>query len=346
MGTKQALDEPLYVRLGDAARAIGTERFYVALLAAMKALAPWDAADVVRYSRYAAPDYLYQEGLDPETIVHYRAGIYRFDPFFRWWREHGEGAVLTLRGASRPVDLVGEYFTKFVPNTGMFDNLAVFLPSIARTAVALFVECRKKRYTPTIVERVRAVYPLFVGLHDAHLARTLADLRHDQGSAEGDRAIAVLDRDRRTVFTSPAWRAAERSDNSLADPAPLARALAAGSKGISSAGPVHAEPLGPESPLAPGGTLLVIERGTPALPPLDFDGIFASFAEGRLTPRETQIARLMLGGYPTEAIAKTLGIGRGTVKNHRRRLYDRLDITTERELFSQFLEFLSQPRAG
>ena len=45
----------------------------------------------------------------------------------------------------------------------------------------------------------------------------------------------------------------------------------------------------------------------------------------------------MLRGYPNSAIATTLGLSAGTVKNHRSRLYTRLDITTEREIFSLFL---------
>ena len=51
---------------------------------------------------------------------------------------------------------------------------------------------------------------------------------------------------------------------------------------------------------------------------------------------------LVLEGHPSATIAKRLGIGRGTVKNHRRRLYDKLDITTERELFLRYLEWLAQ----
>ena len=33
----------------------------------------------------------------------------------------------------------------------------------------------------------------------------------------------------------------------------------------------------------------------------------------------------------------------GTVKNHRRRIYEKLDITTERELFLQYFEHLWRP---
>jgi|GEM_PF-5088744 len=58
----------------------------------------------------------------------------------------------------------------------------------------------------------------------------------------------------------------------------------------------------------------------------------------RLTPRETEITALTLRGYPNATIARALSISLGAVKNHKLRLYRKLDITTERELFSQFFE--------
>jgi DNA-binding CsgD family transcriptional regulator len=60
-----------------------------------------------------------------------------------------------------------------------------------------------------------------------------------------------------------------------------------------------------------------------------------------LSPRERELVRLILSGYPTATIARRLGITAGTVKNHRRRIYDKLDITTERELFVEFFQFRS-----
>ena len=55
-----------------------------------------------------------------------------------------------------------------------------------------------------------------------------------------------------------------------------------------------------------------------------------------LSARERELVRWVLAGHPTAAIAGRLGITVGTVKNHRRRIYEKLDITTERELFLQF----------
>ncbi|HEX3217546.1 MAG TPA: helix-turn-helix transcriptional regulator [Aestuariivirgaceae bacterium] len=57
-----------------------------------------------------------------------------------------------------------------------------------------------------------------------------------------------------------------------------------------------------------------------------------------LSSRERQLVGLILAGYPTALIAKRLGISVGTVKNHRRSIYRKLDITTERELFLRYFE--------
>lgn len=55
-----------------------------------------------------------------------------------------------------------------------------------------------------------------------------------------------------------------------------------------------------------------------------------------LSSRERELVELVLAGHPTATIATRLGIAIGTAKNHRRRIYEKLDITTERELFLQF----------
>lgn len=57
-----------------------------------------------------------------------------------------------------------------------------------------------------------------------------------------------------------------------------------------------------------------------------------------LSRRERELVQLILAGHPTAKIAERLSITVGTVKNHRRRIYEKLDITTERELFLQFFQ--------
>lgn len=60
-----------------------------------------------------------------------------------------------------------------------------------------------------------------------------------------------------------------------------------------------------------------------------------------LSGRERELVGLILAGHPTATIAARLAITQGTVKNHRRNIYQKLDITTERELFLQYIESLN-----
>lgn len=57
-----------------------------------------------------------------------------------------------------------------------------------------------------------------------------------------------------------------------------------------------------------------------------------------LSVRERELVHLILAGHPNARISDRLGITVGTVKNHRRRIYDKLDITSERELFLEFFQ--------
>lgn len=60
-----------------------------------------------------------------------------------------------------------------------------------------------------------------------------------------------------------------------------------------------------------------------------------------LTGREREIVRLILAGHPSSTIAERLGISPGTVRIHRQSIYAKLDITTEREIFLQYIDFMS-----
>lgn len=66
----------------------------------------------------------------------------------------------------------------------------------------------------------------------------------------------------------------------------------------------------------------------------------SQFGAGVLSERELEIARLILRGYSSKTIAERLAISPETVKVHRRHLYNKLDITSQSELFSLFIQVL------
>jgi DNA-binding CsgD family transcriptional regulator len=66
------------------------------------------------------------------------------------------------------------------------------------------------------------------------------------------------------------------------------------------------------------------------------------FGTVRLSPREREVAQLILKGHSGTSIAARLGISETTVKSHRQNLYAKLGIGSQFELFSEFLKSLSQ----
>ncbi|MDF3933147.1 LuxR C-terminal-related transcriptional regulator [Pseudomonas citronellolis] len=66
----------------------------------------------------------------------------------------------------------------------------------------------------------------------------------------------------------------------------------------------------------------------------------SQFGAGVLSERELEIARLILRGYSSKAMAERLAISPETIKVHRRHLYTKLDISSQPELFSLFLQAL------
>ena len=69
---------------------------------------------------------------------------------------------------------------------------------------------------------------------------------------------------------------------------------------------------------------------------------YENFGSNVLTQREREITQLLLRGHSTKSVARELDIAPGTVMVHKRNLFSKLDITSQFELFSRFIEDLSQ----
>ena len=68
-----------------------------------------------------------------------------------------------------------------------------------------------------------------------------------------------------------------------------------------------------------------------------FEAAFENFGCSFLTQRECEVARMMLKGYSRKSAAQGLAISPETAKLHCRHIYEKLDITSQAELFSLFL---------
>lgn len=86
------------------------------------------------------------------------------------------------------------------------------------------------------------------------------------------------------------------------------------------------------------------EEGTKA-PDMEnrIEHAFQSIGEGILTPREREVVELTLKGHSAEAIGDLLKISSGTVRIHRRNIYSKLRISSQGELFSEFITAMLSP---
>jgi DNA-binding CsgD family transcriptional regulator len=66
------------------------------------------------------------------------------------------------------------------------------------------------------------------------------------------------------------------------------------------------------------------------------DSALAQFGQGVLTPREQEIANLILKGHSSRSIAARTEISVGTIKTHRKNLFRKLQISSQGELFHAF----------
>jgi len=67
---------------------------------------------------------------------------------------------------------------------------------------------------------------------------------------------------------------------------------------------------------------------------------FEHFGETVLTDRERQISQLLLRGHSSKSVARELDIAPGTVMVHKRNLFAKLNISSQYELFSLFIDEL------
>ena len=71
-----------------------------------------------------------------------------------------------------------------------------------------------------------------------------------------------------------------------------------------------------------------------------------NFGSSLLTERECRITQLILRGHSTRSLAERLGVSEDTIKSHRKHIYSKLDIGTQSELFSLFIDSLAEAQGG
>lgn len=343
----------LHLNLAAIVRSMCGPDFYKEVARLVAELLDSDRFIVVRYNRYGTPEFIVNTAMTQDAIEFYLGDLYRADPLYEYCRTHQTGAVVTLSSLRRH-DTGNPYYDAIHRTALIHDELAVLLPAPGQVFIAVCCDRSTGRFQQHEIDAVQNLYPLLDSLHTAHLDQVLrlTVTSGTQPLRELPGMMLLLDRDKRQLYRSEGWAAMEQDHPELDHVSSMLHGPS-GMIALDSERSLHWQQLGDTYGLAPNGWICAVEQRSPDALGTDWHSVAAQFRDRySLTPRETEITAFVMLGFPNDLIAKKLGISHGSVKNHRYRLYQKLDITTERELFSLILHSLlmqdtsAQPTSG
>ena len=320
--------------LTSVAEHIGTERFYKAMMGAAAAFVPSDDFQVIHYPGKGNPLYVVDDATSPDLRDLYKS-FSTYDPFLRDWRYHRRAGIRTLRQVQPPDYDDGGYCSGFYDLTGYADEVGLMFPALIGSANGVFLQ-RGRRFSRREIGRFERLYPALRRLHAAHRRHIFGAMARDATVVDGV-GTAVVEKSGRMALMNETLRAWPGHEKAIAEAVDGFDGRNETVTVLTRLGCGSVTPLG-EFPMAPDGCLVMI--GSTGSPDSDLDAALSSFGGDLLSPRERQITQLVFAGYASCHIAGTLGISEATVKNIRKRLYYKMDVTSERELFALFLEHL------
>lgn len=322
-----------YNDLGAVARSIGEDAFYRNLMGHLGRRVGAEVQMVMRYSKSTVPTYVVHDDFDEGLMGLYLGGLYRLDPVYKLCKGGAQPGVYTLDSLGTSAKENARYASYFLSQVGMVDDFVVLFPAPASCAIALIFE-RSTPFASEDVSCAQEMFPLLLGMQEAHERMQITLMA---GGGHGDEvAYLILDNKDKVVFESAMWARILAKEPALRSQLANLKPQKQQVLPIVPGYVIRTLPLMDEYPTAPGGSLLILEQGNPGMPALSPSEAVESFGSTVLTRREHDILRLIFLGYPNIKIAEKLNLSINTVKNHRKRMYSKLDITTERELILKF----------
>ena len=337
-------NEPELARLingiGSVVSLLGTFKAYIGIVDLIRQLVPAARAQVMYYPRFSTPRYLYEVATpQPEQEI-YRQ-YYRFDPFYKEITALVDPAVIQLKPLLRRSLETDIYMSVFYPQTGAIDEIGILLPAFGGGVVGLFCQAPRE-YSPEEVASVDALLPMIAAFHTVQDRLTLLTARTGQRQGGYDRYVILLDDEGRETFRSHEMAQLERINPGLGDAIAQLAKQPCGSSVQLTEGTLHIADLGEGVVWQRGGRICFFHAGPNAGVPRELTAAIGDFLRlYGLSPRQRDILELTLLGSSAYNIAHRLKLTKGTVRNHRKLIYDKLDVTTEREIFSMFLKYIS-----
>lgn len=320
---------------------LGKDEFYWKLAAAVARYMDSGRFLTVRYARYARPEFLVNEAMSTEAVQSYLKNYYRIDPLLRMVRDEATRHVVTF-DEQRRNGSDSLFYDVIYRTASIKDELVFMLPTIGGVYTAICVDRARRLFSEAEQLRARLIYPVLARIHSLHTYQTLYG-QVGRNLDDGEIATMIQDTEGNILFRNSQW--IENADAGLEARLPeVVGSLRNGSTKIDDQFILHWETLDSTNAIAPRGKAVMLEIVSPGFLDLTSGELIDRFAvQNRLTPTERKIVGYTLEGYTPTKIADFLNVSAGTVRNHKHRLYYKLDITTERELFSMMFDsFVSQ----
>lgn len=295
--------------------AVGTARFEKQLADAMGSMLDYDFITMARYSVHSKPCFLIHSHTFPSHMAElYLSQFVDADPYVGHWRSAEQPGVVWLQDIASKSTQYERYTDVFLPQIGVKDEIGVFLPAVGRDSVAFFYIRRRCRFSADDVMNIRRVFEVGAALYRVHLRALLG--QGERSAAEGSPSLGsplrLTSDTGGTIWFTNEWSAQERPDLTFVR-----------------------DEAAEEPPDSYHSTMTVPDPAGAICQRQWIAGL-------RLTRRESDIVDLALKGYANANIASTLSMSVGNVKNHKRRIYAKLDIQGERELFAMYIKTFTE----
>jgi DNA-binding CsgD family transcriptional regulator len=316
--------------LAHALRDMGTASFYDSIVEVVRQIIPCDFWIIARYDARGKPLIVSENGMNLKAKTMYSDRLWRRDPLHHAC-EGATGAV-SLHELRRSGALDTVYSHYLDTTLGIEDELALLFPISDGSFLALCLDRQERIFSEAEVALARELQVILVEMHHQHVLRAIdrqvSLFLHRNGF--GTPEILILGTNSTVLYKSATWsNAAVEAFEREPQPEELCCGRVAETTGRNGWSLTRLREESSDAILA-GADVYLLRRNTTALG--DRVSEFARLHQ--LTERQHQILALSLQGHPNASIAEKLSISVGGVKNHKLRLYEKLDITSERELLS------------
>ncbi|NBB09771.1 LuxR C-terminal-related transcriptional regulator [Pseudomonas sp. SLFW] len=327
--------KPEWMAIAAIIDAVGRRDFYATVLETLGRYINCERWLAIKYSRFSAPEFIVNTSLSDEAVEQYMHQLYRIDPLLRLVTEDRVPAVVTF-SLMQHEDDSNLYYDEIFKSGQILDELTLMLPVMGGGYLGFCFDRESTLFNDDEIALFTGLYPIVVAAHAAHM-RT--EFLQGLGALFGDGKVGVLTLgdDDHVMYQNPAWNtlaghALDKGtlDFILSQPELIAVQV----QGLIA----HWEYSRNVSASASGVRAVFLERKSEGYIQTDVKEFFEQFYDiYHLSPRERQLVEKTLRGYSMPVIAQKLDLSLGTVRNYKQRLYAKLDITSEREIFSLFM---------